>query len=459
MELRRQKLLALSLFVFLLPFIGPGELLAQSFTALYHFGRASDGANPYAGLILVGSNLYGTAYYGGGSSQGTVFRVSTNGTGFFTLHGFTGGNDGANPNARLILVSNVLYGTTVYRGGTSAGTVFRVNLDGSAFTNVYSFTGGSGGANPLAGLIVLDTTLYGTADHSNPGAGSVFAINTDGSSFTNLYTFTGGGDGANPKSELLLIGDSLYGTTPSGGTWSGGTVFTVNTDGTGFVPVYNFSGGDGSGPAAGLVASGSTLFGTTQYGGSSGAGTVFALSPAAGQFYTLYNFSGSDDGANPTGGLVLFGNTLFGTAQNGGTQGNGTVFAIGTDGSGFKTLHSFSATSGILATNSDGAHPVAGLVLAAGTLYGTSSTGGKWGNGTVFSLVAPLPPELSVFASGGNLILEWPTNATGFSLQSTTNLDSASPWVAVSPAPVIINGQNIVTNPMAGAQQFYRLSQ
>src|SRR5262249_19312434 len=75
-------------------------------------------------------------------------------------------------------------------------------------------------------------------------------------------------------------------------------------------------------------------------------------------------------------------------------------------------------------------------------------------------LPEPLPPpQLTITASGTNVILSWPTNAVGFTLQSTTNFRSSASWVTNSSAPVVVNGQNNVTNPVSGPQQFYRLSQ
>src|SRR5207249_6160971 len=110
-------------------------------------------------------------------------------------------------------------------------------------------------------------------------------------------------------------------------------------------------------------------------------------------------------------------------------------------------------------TNSDGAFPIAGLILCGNTLYGTASSGGSSGSGTVFSLTLPPPPQLTVIPSGANIILTWPTDAVGFTLQSTTNLVSPALWTTVSPDPVVIYGQNAVTNLISGTQQFYRLSQ
>src|SRR5438105_1774239 len=118
-------------------------LAAQRLTVLHTF-NGDDGATPYGDLILSGNTLYGTAYTGGRWGNGTVFKVNTNGTGFINLHSFpyTFPIQGFHPYAGLILSGDILYGTTVQGGGSDDGTVFAVNTDGTGFTNVYSFTGG-----------------------------------------------------------------------------------------------------------------------------------------------------------------------------------------------------------------------------------------------------------------------------------------------------------------------------
>jgi formylglycine-generating enzyme required for sulfatase activity len=108
-----------------------------------------------------------------------------------------------------------------------------------------------------------------------------------------------------------------------------------------------------------------------------------------------------------------------------------------------------------------------GLILSGNTLYGTEAGGflGFYDNlsgGTVFSL--SFAPQLTIALSGTNVILTWPTNVvvfnySGYTLQSTTNLVSPVVWTTVSPTPVVVNGQNTVTNPISRTQQFYRLSQ
>ncbi len=129
-----------------------------------------------------------------------------------------------------------------------------------------------------------------------------------------------------------------------------------------FTNLYNFTGGsDGANPRARLILSGNTLYGTSMYGGSSGNGTVFVMNTDGTGFTNLYSFSGSD-GAEPQAVLVLSGNTLYGTTQNGGSSGNGIIFAINTDGTGFTNLYNFTVLSSNY-TNSDGANPHAGLII------------------------------------------------------------------------------------------------
>jgi uncharacterized repeat protein (TIGR03803 family) len=144
-----------------------------------------------------------------------------------------------------------------------------------------------------------------------------------------------------------------------------------------------YTNADGAFPEAPLILSGNTLYGTAKSGGSAGDGTVFAVNTNGAGFTNLHSFSGGD-GNQLLGGLVLSGNTLYGTASQGGKAGgggfgSGTVFAVNTDGSGFTTLYTF--TNG-----TDGSAPECGLVFSGGTLYGTTSFGGTSHNGTVFAL-------------------------------------------------------------------------
>jgi uncharacterized repeat protein (TIGR03803 family) len=468
--------------------IPAGRVMAQTFAVLHSFTAThtdssdvytnTEGANPLAGLIAdaSGNTLYGAAEVGGRFGNGTVFKLNTDGTGFTNLHSFTYGSDGAGPRGGLLFTNNTLYGTAGAGGGSGAGTVFALNANGTGFTNLYSFTGGSDGASPYAGLILSGNTLFGTTVYGGGSHyGTVFAVNTDGTGFTNLHSFTYGSDGALPLAPLILSGSTLYGTagiSDNSVFGSGnGTVFSLN--GTALTTLHSFTllsglsatNSDGANPYGGLILSGSRLYGTAVDGGSSGNGTVFALNTDGTSFTNLHTFIGSSDGATPYAGLILSGNTLYGTTRQGGISGIGTVFSVNTDGTGFRTLYSFTAASTNSSgtyTNADGYFPYAGLILLGGSLYGTTEYGGSSGNGTVFSI--SFPPQLTITPSGippSGIILSWPTNVagfdyTGYTLQSTPNLVSPL-WTTNSPAPVVIAGQNTVTIPITGAQQFYRL--
>jgi len=180
---------------------------------------------------------------------------------------------------------------------------------------------------------------------------------------------------------LILSGNTLYGTTFGGGSEDSGTVFAVNTDGTGFKILHSFIvRSEGGGPEAGLILSGNTLYGTANRGGSLRNGTLFAVNTDGTGFTILHSFAGfPSDGANLYGGLILSGNTLYGTTSAGGSSNYGTVFKLNTDSTGFTILHSFIGGSG-------GAYPAAGLILSCNTLYGTADGGGSSGAGTVFKL-------------------------------------------------------------------------
>ncbi len=465
---------------------------AQTFTLLHTFAATDvyDGAAPQAGLVLSGNALYGTTFYGGlywtptffgAYGDGTVFVVSTDGTSYNTLYNFTGGADEANPYCDLVISGNVLYGTTSGSPGLQ-GTIFALDSDGTGLSVLHAFSGASEGSSPFAGLMLSGNTLYGTTYYGgSPGYGTVFKVNTDGTGYTNLHSFTGP-DGTNPYG-VILSGNTLYGTTSYGGSSGQGTVFALSTDGSRFTNLHSFSGivvnsvgyytnADGSLPQEGLIFSSNILYGACQRGGASGNGTLFRLSSDGTAFEVLYSFTATsgtpgkgpffnEDGAAPAGSLILSGRTLYGMTSVGGSSGNGTIFAINSDGTGFRNLHTFSPggfdhSIGSY-TNSDGANPSGRLLLSGTTLYGTASSGGSMGAGTVFSLF--VPPQLTITAAGANVILTWPTNANAFVLQSTPNLGTSAVWTKVAPGPVVLNGQNTLTNPIPGAAKFYRLVQ
>jgi uncharacterized repeat protein (TIGR03803 family) len=462
-----------------------GQVRAQTFTAMHNFAATStnlsgyytnsDGALPFGGLLLSGDTLYGTTLYGGNSGNGTVFKINIEGLGLTTLHSFDTWSlwtnnfgiwtnaDGAQPMGSLVSSGTTIYGATSEGGSFGSGTIFAINKDGTGFTNLHIFeactlTNCDDGASPSAGPILSDNALYGTTQNGGDwlSGGTVFKLNTNGTAFTVLHVFPDSGDGAGPEAELISAGNTLYGTTARGID----SVFAINPDGSGYRRLHDFApatsdngsfltNSDGLSPQSSMILSANILYGTAKWAGNFGFGTVFALKNDGSGFTNLHNFTGGNDGANPHGALVLLGHVLYGASELGGSSNCGTVFAIDTNGTNFRTLHSF---SGI-----DGCQPMGGLILSGHVLYGTTCFGGVYDSGTVFA-ISLLQPQLAIVPFGSNLLLSWPTNFTGYTLQSATDLNSPI-WTTNLPAPAVVNGQYTVTNPISGTQQFFKLSQ
>src|SRR5580765_653256 len=283
--------------------------------------------------------------------------ISLQSQNFKTLHTFTGKNDGADPDGGLILIGNVLYGTASDGGLDSGGTVYSLITNGTEFQTVFTFPPTVG--YPAGAFVIAGGILY-TTDF-----GSILEVALDGSSQfpINWYDFVPFfGDGTDADG-VILSGSLLYGVTRSGGQFGHGTIYDY--DGSIVTNLYAFAGSDGDNPNGSLVLYNGTLYGVTCFGGGLGNGTVYTMNVDGSGFQTLHDFGGSTngEGANPLAGLILWGNTLFGTTSAGGASNNGTIFSISTNGTGFTTLHSFNGV--------DGAEPKAVLNLSGNTLYGT----------------------------------------------------------------------------------------
>jgi uncharacterized repeat protein (TIGR03803 family) len=286
-----------------------------------------------------------------------------------------------------------LYGTTSGGGTNRFGTVFKLTPAGVE-TVLYSFAGGlaGDGAYPQKGL-VMDSSgnFYGTTADGGTGAGGiVFKITADGSE-TVLHSFAGDPtDGRAPMADLMIdSAGNLYGTTDAGGVgpYDFGTVFKISADGTESV-VHTFTGIDGGNPRGALIMdSAGNLYGATYSGGTATeltSGEVFKIDPS-GALSVLHHFIGAitpqyTDGGYPYAGPILDkdGN-LYGTTSSGGPNGGGSVYKISPTGT-VTFLYSFSSAP-------DGNSPIGGLLMdSVGNLYGTTAVGGANDLGLVFKI-------------------------------------------------------------------------
>jgi uncharacterized repeat protein (TIGR03803 family) len=365
----------------------------SSYHILHRFGdRMQDGKDPL-GALLEGSNgiLYGTTSTGGASNAGTIFRLNKDGSGYAILWHFASGTDGSGPEASLIQGSDgLLYGTTAFGGGKRAGTVFRINPDGNGYNVLYRFGTGTDGVFPIAPLVeASDGLLYGTtfAGGTSDNFGVVFKLSKEGAGFNVLRRFTGqaGNDGSAPRRALLEgTNGALYGMTSFGGSADSGTVFKLNKDGSAYTLLREFSGtdGDGADPEGGLaMGRDQVLYGTTEAGGTNDSGTVFKLKQDGTDYSVIHQFTGNEMAAAPATSVVEGSDGLLsGTAILGSINASGTVFKLNKEGGSYEVLRKFLGS-----TSTDGERPLASLIEGSdGALYGTTLAGGTTNNGTVF---------------------------------------------------------------------------
>jgi uncharacterized repeat protein (TIGR03803 family) len=323
-------------------------------------------------------NLYGTGACGGEFGGGGVFKLKSDGTGYVLLYSFAGRElDGASPSASLTLDgSGTLFGTTYAGGPSDRGSVFKLKTDGTEFVILHFFSGGTDGAHPVAPLALDESgNLFGTTYEAGPfGLGTVFTLTSDGAGFALLHVFGGGAsDGAAPRALLTDRAGHLFGATSRGGSSDLGTIFTLNTDGSGFALLHSFTAGSlheaAVDPSSLVLDDDGNLYGTTEYGGSSNVGMIFKMKSDGSDFRPLHAFSWQpSDGASPSSPLVLGASgRLFGTTSFGGSADFGTVYTLGSDGTGFLLLHSFEGAP------SDGSWPSSLTADGLGNLFGTTS--------------------------------------------------------------------------------------
>jgi uncharacterized repeat protein (TIGR03803 family) len=383
---------------------------SQTEKVLYNFAAGSDGAIPSAGLVFDShGNLYGTTSEGGNSGCsgfgaigcGTVFKLAPGAGGGWTesvIHVFDE-TDGGNPSAVPVLDSaGNLYGTTLYYGTNSSGTVWELSpaSDGTwSESTLHTFTSGWDGFSANGLRLDSHGNIYGsTFAGGTTNNGLVYKLlpGSNGTwSDTVLYDFTSGNDGNAPTGVLAFDpAGNIYGTTYEGGPHLTGMVFELaHANGAWAEKIlYTFQGlpfgkgHDGTNPTSGVIFDkAGNIYGTTSYGGPAGVGTVFKLTRNADGSWSevvLYSFTDGTDGGHPNSLLIDKSGNLYGTTS--GHKTLGSVFKLAPSGGSwtFTVLHDFAGPDGSLPT---------GLIRnQAGHFFGTTAFGGATDNGVVFEI-------------------------------------------------------------------------
>jgi uncharacterized repeat protein (TIGR03803 family) len=411
---------------------------AQNLTTLGNF-NGFNGGDPANTNLIQGTdgNLYG-ATQGNGvpHTKGTIFRITPAGK-LTTLYRFCSQpkcSDGWVPTGVVQGNNGSLYGIAEVGGvtpyctiGPGCGTLFKLSPQGK-YTVLYSFcseTNCSDGDSPGLTLVQANNgNFYGTtfcgglglkgANCNGGGSGTLFQI-TPAGKLTTLYSFcseTNCADGGEPTTGLVIgPNGSLYGTTSLGGTSSVGTLFQFSAAGK-FTVLHNFTTGE-EGLITLMLAGDGSLYGTTSSGDNSG-GRIFRLA-SGGDFTTIYSFcslAGCADGSSPQEPLVQGSDgNLYGTASSGGATGNGTIFKITPEGK-LTTLYNFCLNSDC----PDGREPDSLMQATNGSFYGMTQFGGSTLYGTVFKFSTGLGPfvaESPTFGKVSQVVRILGNNLTG----------------------------------------------
>ena len=416
-------------------------------TVIYSFASySSHGFNPYGNLVQgTDGYFYGTTNGGGINSEGTIYKITSSGS-LTTLYSFNS-SSGQYPTAGLAMgADGNFYGTTT----SYIATMFRITPAGQ-FTTLYtSGTSGTGPISPYSNLTQAgDGNFYGMSQYGGiSNQGTIFKLTSSGS-LTVLYSLPAA-YGSQNKMPGVIQGDdgNFYGVTPAGGSSNDGTVFKMTPSGS-LTSLVIFNNTNGGLPDSALAqGSDGNFYGTTGNGGNYDDGVLFKMT-SAGSITMLGTFQGQggvQTGVSPQIAPLVQASdgNFYGTATAGGTAGDGAIFKI-TPGGALTTLISFTGASGA----NPGETPFAGLIQASdGNFYGTTSTSGSNGGGTVYKMT----PGYLVGSIGAGFNYQIvstgsPTSygasglPTGLTVNTTTGLISGTP-LASGTSKVTVTASN-----------------
>ncbi len=359
---------------------GPAQ--ASTFTVLHSFSFSDLGYVPTGDLVLDDAgDIYGTTAIG--NQAGTVFSYTLANASFQYLFSFTGAADGSKPQGSLVLHGGELYGTTASGGASNAGTVYQLDLASLALTTLHTFAGAADGASPYGGVTLRDGKLYGVALQAGAhNVGNLYEVKPSVPTLKPLYAFRAKGENSPIGNVVFDSAGVIYGVNELHARSSTGGIYAYDPATHQFTVLHAFEGKKmGAVPFAGVALFENALYGTTYRGGGHDLGIVWKYDLATQAFSVLHSFAGAPDGGQPQARPVISkSGKLYGTAYEGGTYNDGTVYEIDLRTAKFRVIHDFDGT--------DGQYPEAGVVLGKdGAIYGTAALGGSGGGGgTLFSI-------------------------------------------------------------------------
>ena len=446
---------------FLIILILLGNILNAQYSKLVDFAGISNGMQPQSSLISDGTFLYGMTVKGGTEGVGVIFKIKSDGTSFTKLLDFSEILNGSYPNGALIYDGSFLYGMAAAGGLNGVGTIFKIKPDGTGFVKLLDFSGTSNGAAPVGSLFSDGTYLYGmTANGGVANDGVIFKIKPDGSGYIKLLDFTGTSNGSLALGSLISDGTYLYGTTAMGGAANHGVLFKIKPDGTGFTKLLDFSGtSNASDPQGSLIFDGIFFYGVTYTGGTNNEGVIFKIKSDGSGYANLFNFSRTSTGGQPQCSLFSDGTYLYGTTVDGGINDRGVVFKFKLNSNGYSKMLEFAGSS-------NGSQPYGSVISDGSFLYGMTNLGGVNDFGVLYKIGINDLVGLKENKMEGAISIFPNPCSTYLTLETNTNFIAAIVTLYNSAGQIIketknISGQtfNLQTSELANGFYFIEVSE
>lgn len=355
----------------------------SNYRVLYHFESTLGSADPMGNIFINADGRifggYSQWHYNSSFIANRLWKIDTSGANMEQFYAVNQREHG-HFNRGILLSNDTIFLATSEMGRHEGGALSRVDTMGNGAVALHNFGASANGFYPESGLIKgTDGKLYGTANiGGTDGNGIVYSLNISGTGFTKLHEFTDA-EGYEPSGKLLEAGDGkIYGVCGIGGPTNTGCIYRMDKNGANFEIIYNFNNlNNGYWPVGGLVeGTGAVLYGMTEQG--AGGPVIFRCNTNGSNYIVLKQFVGGElSGAQS--GLIQYRGYLYGFMQSGGVAGQGGIFRIRTDGTGYQLMHEFN--------NTDGNSPLGSPTIATnGRIYGSASQGGTNGYGTLFSI-------------------------------------------------------------------------
>lgn len=353
-------------------------------TVLRTFIPATDGSGGIAGLTETsGDTLFGTNANEGAANGGTLYSIKKDGSGFTVHHQFTAAS-GIYPESKPVYFDGKLYGTTSQGGNFNLGVLYTIRPDGSGYRVLHHFDPGSPALGVISGDISITSNgrIFGTFNQFYYAASTpyrLFKIDTGGQNFGVFFQVDQRNNG-NVNMDVLMTNDeTIFFPTREMGRHDGGVMNRCDTSGFG-TGLFHFGfSNNGFRPAGGLIkGSDGKLYGTTDIGGADGNGIIFSINQD-GTGYTKLHELNDTEGYNPHGRLLEAGDgKLYGVCQLGGSNNSGCIYSLNKNGTGFALVYVFSPITG---------HSPCGSLVEdnQGILYGATEFGGS-GYGVLFKV-------------------------------------------------------------------------